>query len=220
MKFHDRTDAGKRLAARLTALGLADPVVLALPRGGVPVAAEIARALAAPLDLVIVRKLGAPGQPELAVGALVDGDPPDVVLNADVVQACELSDAALARLVARESLELARRRRAFGRALPVSVTGRTAILVDDGAATDASMKAAIRALKRRSPRQIVVAIPVAPRETAAELAAQADRLVCLEQPAQFLALGFHYRHFPQLTDEEVIATLRPLEAPAAPDGAR
>jgi len=177
VEFRDRSDAGKKLAAKLATFGLTDPVVIALPRGGVPVAAEIARALAAPLDLVIVRKLGAPGQPELAAGALVDGDPPDVVLNADIVQACGLSDAALAQLVAHERLELDRRRRAFGRARPVQVTGRTVIVVDDGAATGASMKAAIRALRRRSPREIIVAIPAAPRETAAELAAMADRLV-------------------------------------------
>jgi len=218
VEFRDRSDAGKKLAAKLATFGLADPVVIALPRGGVPVAAEIARALAAPLDLVIVRQLGAPGQPELAAGALVDGDPPDVVLNADIVQACGLSDAALAQLVAHERLELDRRRRAFGRARPVQVTGRTVIVVDDGAATGASMKAAIRALRRRSPREIIVAIPAAPRETAAELAAMADRLVCLEQPAPFLALGHHYRDFPQLPDEEVIAILRRFEAPTPPDG--
>jgi len=218
VEFRDRSDAGKKLAAKLATFGLTDPVVIALPRGGVPVAAEIARALAAPLDLVIVRKLGAPGQPELAAGALVDGDPPDVVLNADIVQACGLSDAALAQLVAHERLELDRRRRAFGRARPVQVTGRTVIVVDDGAATGASMKAAIRALRRRSPREIIVAIPAAPRETAAELAAMADRLVCLEQPAPFLALGHHSRDFPQLPDEEVIAILRRFEAPTPPDG--
>ncbi len=216
-KFRDRSDAGRQLAAKLATLGLPDPVVIALPRGGVPVAAEIARALAAPLDLVIVRKLGTPSQPELAAGALVDGDPPDAVLNADIVRACGLSDAALARLVANESLELERRRHAFGRARPVSVTDRTAIVVDDGAATGANMKAAIRALRRRSPREIIVAIPAAPQDTAAELAAVADRLVCLEQPVRFLALGYHYRDFPQLTDEEVIAILRPFEAPALPD---
>ncbi|MGB7423115.1 MAG: phosphoribosyltransferase family protein [Comamonas sp.] len=220
VEFGDRSDAGKKLAAQLATFGLADPVVMALPRGGVPVAAEIARALAAPLDLVIVRKLGAPGQPELAAGALVDGDPPDVVLNADIVQACGLNDAALAQLVAHERLELERRRRAFGRARPVPVTGRTVILVDDGAATGASMKAAIRALRRRAPREIVVAIPAAPRETAAELAAMADRLVCLEQPAPFLALGHHYRDFQQLPDEEVIAILRQFEAPTPPDDVR
>jgi len=218
VEFRDRSDAGKKLAAKLATFGLTDPVVIALPRGGVPVAAEIARALAAPLDLVIVRKLGAPGQPELAAVALVDGDPPDVVLNADIVQACGLSDAALAQLVAHERLELDRRRRAFGRARPVQVTGRTVIVVDDGAATGASMKAAIRALRRRSPREIIVAIPAAPRETAAELAAMADRLVCLEQPAPFLALGHYYRDFPQLPDEEVIAILRRFEAPTPPDG--
>lgn len=219
MKFRDRTDAGKKLATRLAALGLVDPVVLALPRGGVPVAAEIARALAAPLDLIIVRKLGAPDEPELAVGALVDGDPPDVALNADVVQACGLSGAALGRLIARESVELERRRRAFGWTQPVSVAHRTAVVVDDGAATGASMKAAIRALKRRAPREIVVAIPVAPQETAAELGAQVDRLVCLERPARFCAVGLHYGDFQQLTDADVVAILQPFRTPAARGGA-
>jgi putative phosphoribosyl transferase len=207
MMFRDRTDAGKKLASRLTALGLADPVVLALPRGGVPVAAEIARALRAPLDLIIVRKLGAPGEPELAVGALVDGDPPDVVFNADVVQACGLGEAELSRLVARERVEMERRRQVYGQVRPCPVAGKTAIVVDDGVATGATVRAAIRALKRRLPREIVVAVPVAPPDTAAELAAEANRLVCLDRPARFLALGFHYRDFPQLTDEEVINIL-------------
>ena len=219
MKFRDRADAGRRLADRLDALGLADPVVLALPRGGVPVAAEIARRLAAPLDLVQVRKLGVPGEPELAAGALVDGDPPDAVFNADVMHALGLSEAQLARTVADASAELERRRRAFGRAQPVSVAGRTAVLVDDGAATGVSMKAAIRALRRRLPRDIIVAIPVAPRDTAAELAAEADRLVCLEQPARFVALSCHYHDFPQLTDGEVVAILGSFGSPPRTEGA-
>src|SRR5690606_18822431 len=142
VEFRDRSDAGKKRAAKWVPLGLTHPVVIALPRGGVPVAAEIAQAPAAPLDRVIVRQLGAPSHPALAAGALVDGDPPDVVLNADIVQACGLSDAALAQLVAHERLELERRRRAYGRSQPVSVTGQTVIVVDDGAATGASMKAA------------------------------------------------------------------------------
>ncbi len=220
MMFRDRTDAGKKLASRLTTLGLADPVVLALPRGGVPVAAEIARALGAPLDLIIVRKVGAPGEPELALGALVDGDPPDVVFNADVVQAWGLSEAELSRLVARERAETERRRQVYGPARPWPVAGKTAIIVDDGVATGATVKAAIRALRRRSPREIVVAVPVAPPRTAAELAAQADRLVCLDRPARFLALGFLYRDFPQLTDEEVIHILGQFGPPDASGSAR
>lgn len=206
--FADRREAGQALAGELKRLGLIDPVVLALPRGGVPVAAEIAAALAAPLDLVIVRKVGAPGNPELAVAAIVDGDPPDIVLNREIVEAYDLDEAALAALTGRERPELARRRQVYraGRP-PLSVAGKTALLVDDGAATGTTMKVAIRAMKRRAPREIVVALPAAPAETVAELAAEADRVVCLRQPARFRALGYHYRDFRQLTDEEVVAML-------------
>ncbi|RUM95967.1 phosphoribosyltransferase [Pseudaminobacter arsenicus] len=208
--FRDRQDAGRKLAGELEKLGLADPVVLALPRGGVPVAAEIARALKAPLDLVIVRKVGAPGNPELAVAAIVDGDPPDVVLNREIVEAYELDDAALRDLVARARPELERRRRVYRAGRPlVPIAGKTALLVDDGAATGTTMKVAIRALQRRSPREIVVALPVAPPETIEELACEADRVVCLSQPARFFALTYHYRDFPQLTDETMIAMLPP-----------
>lgn len=207
--FKDRAEAGRELAARLVALGLHDPVVLALPRGGVPVAAQVAKALDAPLDLIIVRKVGAPGNPELAVAAIVDGDPPDIVLNREIVEAYRLDDAELAALVRKERPELDRRRIAYrGDRRAVSISGKTAILVDDGAATGTTMKVAIRAMKHRSPRQIVVALPVAPAETVADLSQEADRVVCLSQPARFRALGFHYLSFPQLSDEEVIATLR------------
>lgn len=206
--FRDRQEAGRKLADQLLALKLPDPVVLALPRGGVPVAAEIAEALQAPLDIVIVRKVGAPGNPELAVAAIVDGDPPDVVLNREIVEAYGLDDAELRALVGRERPELERRRHAYsGGRRTHSVAGKTAILVDDGAATGTTMKVAIRALKRRAPREIVVALPVAPLDTLAELAGEANRVVCLSKPARFLALGYHYRDFPQLTDEEVVKAL-------------
>jgi len=206
--FQDRREAGRKLAEELARLGLADPVVLALPRGGVPVAAEIAEALNAPLDLVIVRKVGAPGNPELAVAAIVDGDPPDVVLNREIVEVYDLDDGELRYLVAREQPELERRRAVYQagrRKLPTA--GRTVILVDDGAATGTTMKVAIRAIKRRSPREIVVALPVAPPDVVAELAREADRVVCLSQPERFLALGYHYHEFPQLADEEVLSLL-------------
>lgn len=196
------------MASELLKLKLADPLVLALPRGGVPVAAEIADTLQAPLDLVIVRKVGAPGNPELAVAAIVDGDPPDVVLNREIVEAYGLNDADLRALVSRERPELERRRHAYtsGRKRH-SVAGKTIILVDDGAATGTTMKVAVRALKRRSPREIVVALPVAPQDTVSDLAEEADRIVCLSKPARFLALGYHYRDFPQLSDEEVVSAL-------------
>lgn len=207
--FRDRQEAGRKLAEELAQLDLVDPIVLALPRGGVPVAAEIARVLGAPIDLVIVRKVGAPGNPELAVAAIVDGDPPDVVLNHEIIEAYSLHDPELQALIARERPELERRRHVYraGRK-PLSIRGRTAILVDDGAATGTTMRVAIRALKRRSPREIVVALPVGPLETVAELAQEADRVVCPSQPGRFLALGHHYRDFRQLTDEEVVDTLR------------
>ncbi|TIV58338.1 MAG: phosphoribosyltransferase [Mesorhizobium sp.] len=202
--FRDRQEAGQKLGASLDLLQLKDPIVLALPRGGVPVAAEIAKALRAPLDLVIVRKVGAPGNPELAVAAIVDGEPPDVVLNREIVEAYALDDGALRVLIAQERPELERRRAVYrGKDLPLSVAGKTVIVVDDGAATGTTMKVAIRALKRRSPRKIIVALPVAPVDTADELAQEAD-LICLNQPARFRALSYYYGNFPQLSDNEVL----------------
>lgn len=202
--FRDRQEAGQKLGAALKPLQLKDPIVLALPRGGVPVAAEVAKALEAPLDLMIVRKVGAPGNPELAVAAIVDGDPPDVVLNREIVEAYALDDGALRVLIAQERPELERRRAAYrGKDLPLAVAGKTVIVVDDGAATGTTMKVAIRALKRRSPRKIIVALPVAPVDTADELAQEAD-LICLNQPARFRALSYYYGNFPQLSDKEVL----------------
>lgn len=206
--FRDRQEAGRKLAEELAKLGLADPVVLALPRGGVPVAAEIADALKAPLDLVIVRKVGAPGNSELAVAAIVDGDPPDIVLNRDIVEAYDLDDAELRGLIGRERPELKRRRLAYlGDRQPLGTAGKTVVLVDDGAATGTTMKVAIRAIKRRSPREIVVALPVAPLDVLTELAEEAGKIICLSKPARFYALSHHYRDFPQLSDAEVVAIL-------------
>jgi putative phosphoribosyl transferase len=206
--FTDRQQAGRELGAELAALKLPDPVVLALPRGGVPVGAEIAAALNSPLDIVIVRKVGAPGNPELAVAAIVDGDPPDIVLNREIVEAYGLGNSDLAALIKLERPELERRRLVYrGDRHPVSVEGKTAILVDDGAATGTTMKVAVRALRRRSPREIVIALPVAPRDTLGELSLEADRVICLSQPLHFHALGYHYRSFPQLSDAEVTAAL-------------
>lgn len=207
--FRDRQEAGRKLAEEIVKLRLADPVVLALPRGGVPVAAEIADVLKAPLDLVIVRKVAAPGNPELAVAAIVDGNPPDVVLNRTIVEEYDLDDAELRTLVARERPELERRRLVYSRGRrSLSTANKTVILVDDGAATGTTMKVAIRALKRRSPREIIVALPVAPPDTLAELASEANRIICLSKPARFFALSQHYHEFPQLTDEEVVDLLR------------
>ena len=207
--FRDRQEAGQRLAIELEKLHLREPVVLALPRGGVPVAAEVARTLNAPLDLIIVRKVGAPGNPELAVAAIVDGDPPDVVLNREIIEAYSLDDVELGALIREERPELERRRLVYrGKRKPLLIAGKTAIIVDDGAATGTTMKVAIRALKRRSPREIIVAIPVAPPDTVAELAQEAYRVVCPSQPARFHALGYHYLSFPQLIDLEVANALQ------------
>ncbi|MFD2057968.1 phosphoribosyltransferase [Mesorhizobium calcicola] len=206
--FRDRKEAGEKLGVELAGLDLHQPVVLALPRGGVPVAAEVAKALGAPLDLLILRKVGAPGNPELAVAAVVDGNPPDVVLNREIVEAYSLDDADLAALVALERPELERRRIVYrGTRRPLSVARKTVILVDDGATTGTTMKVAIRALRHRAPREIVVALPVSPPDTVADLAMEADRVVCLSQPGRFLALGYHYQQFPQLSDGEVIAAM-------------
>jgi putative phosphoribosyl transferase len=211
MIFRDRAEAGQLLAAEIAGLGLSDPVVLALPRGGVPVGAAVAEALSAPLDVLIVRKVGAPGNPELAVAAIVDGNPPDVVLNRSIVEAYGLDEDEVAQLVSRERPELDRRREAYrGTRHALSVRGKTAIVVDDGAATGTSMKVALRAVRHRGPREIVVGLPVAPPDTVDKLRPEADRVVCLSRPAGFRALSLHYRRFPQLADEEVQETLHAI----------
>ncbi|RUV74823.1 MAG: phosphoribosyltransferase [Mesorhizobium sp.] len=218
--FEDRQQAGRQLAAELDKLRLQQPVVLALPRGGVPVAAEVAKVLGTALDLVIVRKVGAPGNPELAVAAIVDGDPPDVVLNREIVEAYALDNSQLADLIKRERPELERRRLAYlGDRHPLSVEGKTVIVVDDGAATGTTMKVAVRALRRRSPREIVVALPVAPLDTIEELMLEANRVVCLSQPTRFHALGYHYKAFPHLSDGEVTEALQEVARRRKPHAA-
>ncbi len=194
--FRDRRHAGISLAEELARLELPDPVVLALPRGGVTVAAEVAMKLKAPLDLVIVRKVGAPDNPELAVAAIVDGNPPDVVLNREIVEAYGLDDDELAELVRKERPELERRRNAYrGKRKLLSVTGKTAIVVDDGAATGTTIKVAIRALKRRQPREIVIAIPVAPPDTVASLRQEGVRVLCLVRAGRLQGAGLPLPRF-------------------------
>jgi putative phosphoribosyl transferase len=213
--FASRKEAGRILAAEVARLNLQDPLVLALPRGGVPVAYEVAKELKARLDLVLVRKVGAPGNAELAVAAIVDGDPPDVVLNREIVEAYGLQDDELARLIALERPELERRREVFrGKRPPLSVSGKTVVIVDDGAATGTTMKVAIRAIRRRSPMQIVVALPVASEEAASEISREVDKLVCLNRPARFRALGYFYKDFHQLDDNEVVHLMARSRAPA------
>jgi putative phosphoribosyl transferase len=206
MVFQDRRDAGRVLARMLQPFyRRRDAIVLGLPRGGVPVAYEVACALDLPLDVFIVRKLGLPGQEELAMGAIASGG--TVVINPAVVQGLTLSREMLDAVVEREKLEIERREREYrGGRPPVPIEGRTVILVDDGLATGASMRAAARALRPRA-RQVIVAVPVAAREPCEELRSEVDRVVCATTPQPFFAVGMFYRNFEQTTDEEVRALL-------------
>lgn len=207
--FRDRTDAGRQLAERLATLDLKDPVVYALPRGGVPVAAEVARRLGAPLDLILVRKIGAPGWPEVAMGAVVNGEEPQTIINEDVFAATGSDTVGLERARRRELEEIERRRtRYLGDRAQVNPAGRVAVIVDDGLATGATAKAALAAMKRQGAAMTVLAVPVAPADTVAELRELADLVVVLEVPTQFWAIGPFYTDFHQLTDEETVGLLR------------
>jgi predicted phosphoribosyltransferase len=203
----------------LTAYKDQQPVVLALPRGGVPVAAEVARALNAPLDLVLVRKIGVPFQPELAMGAVVDGGAPTIVRNEDVIRLSGISEAEFKTVCDSELSEIERRRQRYlGSREQVDVANRTAILVDDGIATGATTRAALRATRMRNPRKLVLAVPVAPTESLAALREEADDVVCVEDHEYFGAIGLYYRDFRQIADEEVIEILgrfptQPLDTP-------
>jgi len=218
MYFRDRTDAGRQLAARLTEYAdRADVMVLALPRGGVPVAFEVAQALHAPLDVFLVRKLGVPGHEELAMGAIASGGVR--VLNEDMVAMLGLSWEAVDAIASREQEELNRRAHAYRDDRPEPrVGGRTVILVDDGLATGSTMRAAVAALRRQRPARIVVAVPVGAPATCAELKAKADDVVCVHRPEPLYAVGLWYRDFRQTTDTEVHELLeravRPQQAGA------
>lgn len=213
MSFRNRTEAGRLLAAALAGYKTADPVILALPRGGVPVAAEVAAALQAPLDLILVRKIGVPSQPELAMGAVVDGDPPIVVRNDDVIQLAGIDEPLFAAVCEREQREIERRRaRYLGTRERATISGRTAIVIDDGVATGATTRAALRATRMRDPKRLVLAVPVGPSDSIAELRSEVDDLVCLEEHACFGAIGFYYRDFRQVSDDEVIDLLRRFPA--------
>ncbi|WP_374447792.1 phosphoribosyltransferase [Stella sp.] len=208
MIFADRADAGRRLAASLARYRDRHPVVLALPRGGVPVAAEIAAALGAPLDLVLVRKIGLPWHPELAIGAVVDGAHPIVVRNEGVIRSAEVGAAEFDRVCQEELREIERRRaRYLGARARAPLAGRTVIVVDDGIATGATMKAALRAIRQHRPKTLVLAVPVAPADTVDELRPEVDDLVCLAMPEPFGAIGYFYEDFRQVDDEEVVAVL-------------
>ena len=206
--FENREMAGRLLAARLALRAPLRPVVYALPRGGVPVAIEIAKGLNAPLDLLFVRKIGVPSEPELAAGAVVDGERPDIILNEDICRAAELTESEVASLAAAELKEIERRRALYLRGKdPAPARGRTAILVDDGVATGASMEAAIAAVRRRAPDRIIVAAPVAAHRSADVLQGLVDEVLFLNVPESFCGVGEFYRDFHQLDDQEVIALL-------------
>lgn len=212
MAYRDRADAGRVLAGALGHLaGRDDVVVLALPRGGVPVACEVARELGAPLDVLLVRKLGVPGHSELAMGAIAAGGVR--VLNPSVIEPLHIPPDDVERVAAREGVELARREQAYraGRP-PLDVAGRVVVVVDDGLATGSTMRAAVAAVRAMAPARVVVAVPVGSRETCQDLAAEADEVVCVRIPAGFRAVGEWYEDFSETTDDDIRALLaRPKE---------
>lgn len=212
--FANRQEAGRQLAKRVAGLALDDPIILALPRGGVPVAAEVANMLGAPLDLLLVRKIGAPGHEEYAIGALVDGDDPQVVLNDEAMAIVQPPPGYVEAEVKRQLMELERRREAYlGSRKPPVVKGRTVVVVDDGIATGSTMTAALRALRKAGAAKLVLAVPVAPADTIGRLEGEADTVVCLSTPAIFRAVGLHYADFRQTTDDEVMALLGEAAVP-------
>lgn len=206
--FHDRREAGQRLADALASQDLTHVVVLALPRGGVPVAAPVARALGAPLDLLLVRKIGAPGQPELAVAAVADGTDPALVYDDETMALTGASRQYVKRELPAHLQEIERRRTLYlkGRP-PIPLAGKTAVLVDDGIATGTTVRAALMALRLRGPARVILAVPVASQEALRTLRPEVDAVVCLETPSWFGAVGAHYRHFPSVSDDEVVALM-------------
>ena len=213
MVFQNRTDAGRQLAKAMSKYKGQHPVVLALPRGGVPVAAEVAAALDAPLDLVLVRKIGVPQQPELAMGAVTDGKQPAVVRNDDIIELCGISDQVFDTVCNEELAEIERRRlRYIGDRPRAEVEGKIAIVIDDGIATGATTLAAIKAVRSRKPRELVLAVPVAPPDSIKKLRSEVDAIVCLDTPRDFGAIGYFYEDFRQVNDDEVIATLKQFPA--------
>jgi len=206
--FANRAAAGRALAAVLAKMRLHDPVVLALPRGGVPVAAEIAQRLEAPLDLVFVARIGVPFHQELAAAAVVDGKNAELVVNQQVRGLAKVAQSYLESEAKRQLAEIERRRGAYLQGRPtVPIRGRTAIVVDDGIATGTTVRAVVQALRRRKPKTLILAVPVAPADTVKVLRAEVDELVCLETPDPFYAVGLHYRDFHQVSDAEVVGLL-------------
>jgi predicted phosphoribosyltransferase len=218
MMFQDRTDAGRRLAKALSGYKGRNAVILALPRGGVPVAAEVAAALKAPLDLILVRKIGVPAQPELAMGAVVDGSAPIVVRNEEVIELSGTTADEFRAACASELEEIERRRQFYiGARARAEIAGQVVIVIDDGIATGATTRAALQAIRNRKPKELVLAVPVAPSDTIAKLRGEVDALICLETPELFGAIGYFYRDFRQVSDQEVVAILKrfPVTRPAS-----
>jgi predicted phosphoribosyltransferase len=208
MPFKDRSEAGRKVAVALAGYKDQDAAVLALPRGGVPVAAEVAAALNASLDLILVRKIGVPSQPELAMGAVVDGGSPVIVRNEDIIRLAGIDEAEFKAVCDSELAEIERRRQRYlGGRERLDIAGRTAILIDDGIATGATTRAALRASRMRDPKKLVLAVPVAPTESLAQMRQEADDVVCLEHHEFFGAIGFYYRDFQQVSDDRVIEIL-------------
>jgi predicted phosphoribosyltransferase len=221
MPFSDRSEAGRLLARALQRYKDKQAVVLALPRGGVPVAAEIAQALNAALDLILVRKIGVPSQPELAMGAVADGVPPLIVRNEDVIALAGIEEADFKEVCEAELAVIAeRRRRYLGGRPPVEVAGHIAIVVDDGVATGATTRVALRAARARGPKKLILAVPVAPSDSLAAMKQEADEIVCLEDHESFGAIGYYYANFRQISDREVIDTLARFAPAATHDGPR
>jgi len=218
MPFADRAEAGRKLAKALERYKKQQTVVLALPRGGVPVAAEIATALGAPLDLILVRKIGVPFQPELAMGAVVDGREPVVVRNENVIRLAGVSEKDFDAVREQELTEIERRRKLYlGDRPHPAIADHTVIVVDDGIATGATTRAALRAIRTRKPRKLILAVPVAPTSTLQDMQEEADEIVCLEDYEDFGAIGFFYSDFRQISDDEVIELLarHPVRSPTA-----
>jgi len=204
MKFANRAAAGRQLAGKLAHLKDVQPVILALPRGGVGVGFEIAQALGALLDIVLVRKIGVPWQPELALGAVTDGARPEAFIDEALSKALGVPESYVEKEIGRQLEEIERRRKSYrANRPPIDVTGRTAVIVDDGIATGATMRVALRAVRRRNPAHLVLAVPVASPETIAQFRMEADETICLETPELLGAIGFYYRDFHQMSDEEV-----------------
>ena len=217
-RYSDRRQAGRRLAEELGDLAGTRPVVLGLARGGVPVAAEVATALGAELDVLVVRKLGAPGNPEFAFGALAEGGGP--YLNQPTVHSLAISDAELAAAIAHAEEQIAARVERFRSGRPLELADRVVLVVDDGLATGATARAALRAVRAQHPARLVLAVPVGAPETVEALAAEADEIICPLQPFDMWAVGAWYEHFGQVSDEEVVACLSGAPAADPPRGLR